>query len=177
MERFIGRPEDLAGRLPKEVRVYDLLDQLGIHYERVDHEAIYTMEACREIDQVLGVDMNKNLFLCNKKKTRHYLLMLPGDKVYKAKDLTRQHELGRLSFADSDKMEEYLDIWPGALSVMGLMNDKEGNVGLLIDEELLQEPYIGCHASVNTASIRLKTEDLLEKFLPATGHEPLFVKL
>lgn len=165
-----GRPADLEGRLSKEIRVYDLLDSLEIAYERVDHAAAATMEDCAVIDETLGVTMCKNLFLCNRQKTDFYLLLIPGDKPFKTKELSGQLGVSRLSFADGEAMEAYLDITPGAVSVMGLMNDRENHVRLLIDNDLLQTPVLGCHPCVNTASIRLSMADLTDKFLPAVAH-------
>lgn len=177
MELQNGRPADRAGRLDKEIRVYDLLDSLGIEYQRVDHEAAFTMEVCREIDIALNATICKNLFLCNRQKTSFYLLMMPGDKPFKTKDLSQQIGSARLSFADEAHMEEYLDITPGAVSVMGLMNDKENAVRLLVDEDVTKGEYIGCHPCVNTASLRLKTNDLFEKILPAMHHDMTVVRL
>ena len=134
MELFDGRPENCEGRLPREVRVYDYLDKLGIEYKRVDHEPATTMEACEEVDKALGTLMCKNLFLCNRQKTRFYLLLMPGDKKFKTKELSSQINSARLSFAEAEDMLKYLDIEPGAVSVMGLMNDKNHEVQLLVDE-------------------------------------------
>ena len=170
MTLYNGRPEDTAGRLPREVRTYDFLDSLQIPYQRTDHERADNMEACNEIDAVLGVIICKNLFLCNRQKTRFYLLMMPGDKKFKTKELSSQINSARLSFAGEDAMLEYLDIEPGAVSIMGLMNDKEKQVTLLIDEDVLRDEYIGCHPCVCTSSLKLRTEDVIGKFLPATGH-------
>ncbi|MEE3493680.1 MAG: YbaK/EbsC family protein, partial [Butyrivibrio sp.] len=125
MELFNGRPENTDGRLLREVRTYDFLDELGIEYKRTDHEPANTMEACNEIDKVLEVLICKNLFLCNRQKTQYYLLMMPGDKKFKTKELSAQINSARLSFADADDMLKFLDIEPGAVSIMGLMNDKE----------------------------------------------------
>ena len=172
-----GRPENTDGRLPREIRTYDFLDSLGISYQRTDHEHADTMEACNAIDAVLGVLICKNLFLCNRQQTKFYLLMMPGDKVFKTKELSSQIGSARLSFAPAEKMLKYLDIEPGAVSVMGLMNDKEHTVQLLIDEDVLAGEYIGCHPCVNTSSLKIKTTDLTEKFLPAVGHTPLIVHL
>ena len=172
-----GRPNSLAGRLPKEVRTYDFLDSLGIVYERIDHEAAETMELCREIDLVLGATICKNLFLCNRQKTDFYLLMIPGDKVFKTKDISAQIGSARLSFADASFMEEFLDITPGSVSVLGLMNDHDHRVRLLIDRELLKGESIGCHPCINTASLKIKTEDLLNTVIPALGHDVTFVDL
>ena len=172
-----GRPRDLQGRLEKEIRVYDLLDSLGISYQRIDHEAAMTMEACKAVDEGLGAAICKNLLLCNRQNTVFYLLMLPGDKVFKTSVLSKAIGSSRLSFAGAEYMEEFLDITPGSLSVMGLMNDHDHRVQLLIDRELLQSEYIGCHPCVNTASLRLKTEDLMQRILPAMAHEAQIVSL
>ena len=174
---FDGRPEDSTGRLPREMRTYDFLDSLQIPYQRTDHERADNMEACNEIDAVLGVIICKNLFLCNRQKTRFYLLMMPGDKKFKTKELSSQINSARLSFAGEEAMLEYLDIEPGAVSIMGLMNDKGKAVTLLIDEDVLRDEYIGCHPCVCTSSLKLRTEDVIGKFLPATGHEYTTVHL
>ena len=171
MELVSGRPENMEGRLPREVRTYDLLDELGIEYMRTDHEAANTMEACNEIDKILGVIICKNLFLCNRQKTAFYLLMMPGDKKFKTKELSAQINSARLSFAEAEDMLKYLDIEPGSVSIMGLMNDKGHAVKLLIDEDVLEGEFIGCHPCVCTSSLKIRTEDIIKKFLPATGHD------
>ena len=158
-------------RLPREQRTYELLDQLGIEYQRTDHEKTTTMAACEAVDGVLGVLMCKNLFLCNRQKTKFYLLMMPGDKKFKTKELSSQIGSARLSFAEPEDMLKYLDIEPGSVSIMGLMNDKEHAVQLLIDEDVLKDEYLGCHPCVNTSSLKLRTEDVITKFLPAVGHD------
>ena len=170
MELYQGRPRDTEGRLPREIRTYDFLDSLGIPYFRTDHEPADNMEACNEIDRVLGVLICKNLFLCNRQKTCFYLLMMPGDKKFKTKELSEQIHSARLSFADPEDMLKYLDIKPGAVSIMGLMNDRDRAVRLLIDEDVLKGEELGCHPCVSTSSLRLKTADVIGKFLPATGH-------
>lgn len=171
MTLFSGRPESIDGRLEKEIRTYDYLDKLQIKYERVDHEPAETMEACKAVDEALGVEMCKNLMLCNKQKTAFYLLLMPGDKKFKTKELSAQINSARLSFAEAEYMEKYLDITPGSLSVMGLINDKEKQVKLLIDEDVLKAKYIGCHPCINTSSLKLLTADVVEKFIPSTGHD------
>ena len=160
MELSEGRPLNTEGRLEKEMRVYDLLDQLGISYLRTDHEAAGTMEDCNEIDRILDVLICKNLFLCNRQKTKFYLLMMPGDKPFKTKELSAQIHSARLSFAPEEYMEEYLDITPGSVSIMGLMNDTDNQVQLLVDEEVLQGEFLGCHPCVNTSSLKLGTKDV-----------------
>ncbi len=162
---------DPEGRLPREMEVYRLLKQLDIPYKRLDHEPMATIEACQGVDEILGIHMCKNLFLCNSQKTAFYLLMMPGEKKFKTKELSKQIGSARLSFAPEEFMEEYLHISPGAVSIMGLMNDRENHVKLLIDEDVLKEEYLGCHPCVNTASLKLKTSDVIEKFLPFAKHE------
>lgn len=175
-EIYTTAPTD-GSRLEKEMRVYDILEQLQIPFEGVDHEVANTMEACEEIDKRLGVAMCKNLFLCNRQKTNFYLLLMPGEKKFVTKDFSKQLGVSRLSFADAEFMEKYLDITPGSVSVLGLMNDKNCEVHLSIDKELLEEEYIGCHPCINTSSLKLKTDDILSKFLKHTGHEPTIVTL
>lgn len=174
-----GRPENTDGRLDKEIRVYDFLDKLGVEYQRVDHEAAMTMEACEAIDRVLGDDtaICKNLFLCNRQETDFYLLLMPGDKPFKTKNLSAQIGSARLSFAKPEYMEKYLDITPGSVSVLGLMNDHEKKVQLLIDEDVLKDPYFGCHPCINTSSLKFTTKDFIEKIIPALEHEPVIVNL
>lgn len=177
MELVKGRPTDCSGRLEREVRVYDLLDKLGIEYERTDHEEANTMEKCNEIDKILDTIICKNLFLCNRQQTEFYLLMMPGDKPFKTKYITKQLGCSRLSFAPSEKMLEYLDIKPGAMSIMGLMNDKDNKIQLVIDKPVVESETLGCHPCVCTSSLKFKTKDIIEKFLPAVHHEPIIVDL
>ena len=172
-----GRPSDLNSRLEKEIRVYDMMDELGIEYVRADHEPLETMEACEEVDKELDVFMCKNLFLCNRQKTDFYLLLMPGDKVFKTKELSAQIGAARLSFASAEYMEEFLDITPGSVSVLGLMNDKNNRVRLLVDEDVLNSDSIGCHPCINTSSMKIKIKDLVEKILPKMGHEMTIVRL
>ena len=177
MQREEGRPTETEGRLEKELRVYDLLDALGVFYSRIDHAPAMTMEICREIDESLDAVICKNLFLCNRQQTDFYLLMIPGEKIFKTKELSGQIGSSRLSFASGEQMEALLNCSPGSASVLGLMNDHEGRVRLLIDRDVLEGDYVGMHPCVNTASIRVSTKDLLEKILPALKHSPTTVTL
>lgn len=171
-----GRP-DGSGRQQKEMAVYDLLDKLQISYERLDHAPAMTMEDCAAVDEALGIHHCKNLFLRNTQKTAFYLLLMPHDKKFKTALLSKQIGAARLSFAEAEYMEQYLNIAPGAVSIMGLMNDTEKKVHLLIEKDAINDIYIGCHPCVNTASLKIKTADIFEKFLKYTGHEPVFVEL
>ena len=172
---YTARPTDK--RLPKEERVYDLLERLGVPFERVDHDAVGTIEGCAEIENLLDIEICKNLFLRNSKGDQYYLLMLPGGKHLVTKDLAKKIGSTRLSFGTPEKMEEYLDITPGSVSVLGLMNDHENNIQLLVDNDIKKWEYFGCHPCINTSSLKIKTADLFSKILPAVGHEPVFVDI
>lgn len=168
---------DCTARLDKECRVYDLLDKLHIPYEGVDHDVAPTIDACRAIEEELGILPCKNLFLRNRQKTSFYLLLMPGEKMFVTKDLSAQLGISRLSFAEPEFMEKYLDVTPGSVSVLGLMNDKDFYVQLLIDKDLLDNEYLGCHPCINTASLKVKTEEMLNKFLKHIGHRYHIVTL
>lgn len=172
-----GRPNDTTNRLEKEIRTYDFLDQLGVAYERIDHEALMTMEACAQVDEALQATICKNLFLCTANKKNFYLLMIEGEKRFVTKEVSKKLGTSRLSFANETYMQEYLDITPGSVSVLGLMNDKEHHVQLVIDEDVLKGEYFGCHPCINTSSLRIRTADLMEKILPAMQHEPQIISL
>lgn len=192
---FHGRPENCSSREPREVRVYDLLDRLNVEYDRLDHEPAATMEICAEIDAAFermpltafkaaeNADKSshpiicKNLFLTNKQQTKFYLLMMPGDKKFITRLLSQQINSARLSFAGEELMLKYLDLRPGSVSVLGLMNDLNNDVQLLIDEDILQSEMVGCHPCINTSSLRLKIKDLVDAILPAINHSPTFVHL
>ena len=165
------------GREEKEMAVYRLLSDLGIPYERMDHEAMDTMEACQGVDEILHIHMCKNLFLCNSQKTVFYLLLMPGEKKFKTKELSKQIGSARLSFASEEYMVKYLNIRPGSVSIMGLMNDTENCVQLLIDKDILASELVGCHPCVNTSSLSLRVRDLIDVFLPAVGHSYITVRL
>lgn len=179
MELKHGSPADMAGRSEREIRSYEFLDRLGVAFDRTDHpdQPATSMEVCAKVDAVLDVHICKNLFLCNRQKTSFYLLIMPGDKPFKTKELSGQMGVSRLSFADETFMEQFLDLHPGSVSVLGLMNDREHRVQLVMDEDVLKEDMFGCHPCENTSSIRFPTKDLTYKILPALGVRPILVKL
>ncbi|MCI6629186.1 MAG: prolyl-tRNA synthetase associated domain-containing protein [Lachnospiraceae bacterium] len=174
---YDGRPEDTSGLEDKEVRCYDFLDGLGVNYKRAVHSALPTIAACEEAEKLLGTHICKNLFLNNRQGTDFYLVLMPGEKKFKTKELSAQLGVARLSFADEAKMEEFLDITPGSVSILGLMNDKNKRVRLIIDKDVLSYDNFACHPCLNTASIRFSTKDLVEKVIPALDHEPTIVEL
>lgn len=177
MELQKGRPFSIAGREEKEIKVYDLLESLDIEFFRTDHQAVNTIADCLEVDRVLGITICKNLFLCNRQKTEFYLLMIPGDKKLKTKELSAQVLASRLSFASGEDMVKYLNVTPGSATVMGLMNDVDNRVRLLVDQEVKEEEFMGCHPCVNTSSLKIRTKDVLDKFLKAVQHDYQVVHL
>ncbi|MEE0421753.1 MAG: prolyl-tRNA synthetase associated domain-containing protein [Lachnospiraceae bacterium] len=173
---YTTRP-DPEGRLPKEMAVYDLLEKLDIPFVRVDHEVTPSIESCHDVDKLLDIEICKNLFLCNRQKTDFYLLLMPGQKPFKTKELSKQIGSARLSFAGEEYLEEFMDLTPGSVTVLGLMNDKDKRIRLLIDREVAETEYLGCHPCINTSSLKLRTRDILEKFLPYIGHDYTVVEL
>ena len=172
---FTGRPEE--ARTAREDRCYDFLDSLGIEYFRVDHEHADTIQDCELVEGLLGCKICKNLFLTNRQQTDFYLLIMPGEKPFKTKLLSRQINTARLSFGTPAQMEQYLDTLPGSASVLGLINDTRNAVRLLVDRDLLSEEWFGCHPCLNTSSLRFRTADLFERILPALRHDPTLVDL
>ncbi|MBR2504783.1 MAG: prolyl-tRNA synthetase associated domain-containing protein [Elusimicrobiaceae bacterium] len=162
-----GRPKDCSDRISAELLAYDFLEKLGTPFDRVDHAPAMTMEICADISKVLGASICKNLFLCNRQQTDFYLLMMPDDKPFKTKNLTKELGCSRLSFASAEQMEAFLGVTPGSVSVLGLLNDGENKVTLVIDEDILKAEYFGCHPLINTSSLKIKTKDLMEKIIPA----------
>lgn len=171
-----GRPAD-SNRIPSELRCYDVLDSLGIEYMRADHPHADTIEDCLEIEKVLGHPICKNLFLTNRNKTDHYLLLMPGDKPFKTKYLCRQMDCPRLSFAGAEPMNDLLGLAPGSVSILGLINDTENAVRLIIDKGVYESEYICCHPCKNTSTLKIKTADILEKLLPFVHHTVTIVDL
>ena len=176
-EEFFTACPDRTGREEKEMRVYEDLERLGIPFTALDHDRADTMEICEIIEEKLGAEICKNLFLCNQQKTDFYLLMMPGKKVFKTKFLSKQINSARLSFAGPEFMESFLNITPGSVSVFGLANDSDRRVKLLIDKPLLESEFIGCHPCVNTSVVKIAVADLLNKYLPSLGITPVIVDL
>ncbi|MDO4191596.1 MAG: prolyl-tRNA synthetase associated domain-containing protein [Bacteroidales bacterium] len=172
-----GHPENIEGRSERELRCYNWLDAHHINYESFDHDASFTMDVCAEFDTILNATTCKNLFLCNRQKTKFFLLMIPGEKKFLTKDISQQIGSARLSFASADDMLKYLDTEPGSVSLLGLMNDNTKTVQLLIDNDVLKCEYIGIHPCVNTTSLRLSVDELINKVVPALEHTPIMVTL
>ncbi len=176
-ERANDREDLPEGRPEQEMRTYRFLDKAGIAYKRADHDRAMTMEDCAQIEKVLKAPICKNLFLCNRQKTNFYLLLMPSDKPFKTKEITKQIGSARLSFGPEEFMWEYMNCHQGSASVLGLMNDNEQKVRLLVDEDLKKNPYLGAHPCNNTSTLKLHTSDVFGKFLELTNHTATYVKL
>lgn len=177
MTIYKGRPADCSARSSEEIACYDFLDSLGVSYDRIDHEPTDTMEACKEVKRLLGLTVCKNLFLTNRSGKEMYLLLMPGEKQFRTSVVSKIIGTSRLSFGKPEVMEQMIGAKPGSASVLGLIFDKERRVKLIIDREVLEEENFGCHPCHNTSSLRVKTKDLMERILPATGHTPLVIDI
>lgn len=172
---YCGRPEDI--RQNREMRCYDLLDSLSIAYQRAEHAPANTIDDCKEVEKVIGVGISKNLFLCNRQKTRFYLLLMPGEKPFKTSIFSKLIGSSRLSFAGEEHMLELLDLHPGSVSILGLLMDTDKRVQLVIDSDIVKCDYMRCHPCANTTTLKLLTSDVLEKLLPAMDHEPIILDI
>lgn len=162
---------------PTEKKVYKLLDKLKIPFERVDNDVVEAMEECKEIDKALGTEIRKSIFLCNKKKTSFFLIVLPAEKSLDTAALEKKIGVSHLSFASGELMERHLGCLPGSASVMGLVNDEDDYVQHIVDKEVADEEWFGCNPGVNTAHLKMKTADLLNKFLPQIHHKATVLAL
>ena len=172
---YEGRPKEK--RIEKEERVYDLLDKLYIPYMRVDHSPANTIEDCKQVETVIGVQICKNLFLTNRTKSKFFILLMPAAKPFKTSVVSKLLDSSRLSFASQEYMAEFLDITPGSVSIMGLMNDSDNNVQLAVDRDIAQSEYIRCHPCINTSTLKIATKDIFEKFLPHINHEAIIIDI
>lgn len=177
MTLYKGRPTTNEGREEREIRVYDYLDSLGIEYYRVDHDSVFSDNECEAVEKVLDNVICKNIFLCNRQRTSYYMLVMPAHKRFNTSRVSHLLNSSRLSFGSAEDMLELLDVTPGSVSIMALMNDRDNRVQLVIDTELLQHEDYGCHPCKNTSSLRLKRTDVFDKFLKSVNHEPIFITL
>lgn len=162
-------------RSETEKKVFALLEEKGVPFERVDNDSISTMEECEEVGKVLGTEICKSILACTRNKSEYYLIILPGDKRFVSKFASKDIGASRLSFASAEDMEELLGTTPGNASPLAVVNDTEGRVRLVIDKELADEEYIACNTGANTTHIKLRTSDVIGNILPAAGHEPMIV--
>ena len=155
--------------------VYAALDRLGIPVERIDNDPAVTMEDCEAVDAALGVPTVKTLLLCNRQQTTFYLYVMPGDKPFITKDFGAALQISRVSFAPAGKLLEFLGTEVGATTPLSLVADPQQHVRLIIDKAAVAPEAIGFPDGTTTCYMRMRTADLLQKFIPAAGHEPTFI--
>ena len=170
-----GRPEDFDKRPEKEQRVYEFLDELGIDYLYLDHQEEFSMGDAADADEAIGVVGAKNVFLRDKKRRNYFLILVNGTKRIDLKPISELTGIKKLTFCHEDDLDEVLGLTPGAVTPLGLLNDPEGRVQLIIDESLQDEELFAMHPCVNTVTIRMSNQDFMNTVIPAMGHEPIFV--
>ena len=167
-------------QISTEEQLLLILDQQAIRYRRVEHPPVYT---CEEAEQyrpkdpdVLAASSTKNLFLCDKKGRRFFLVVTDCDKRLDLKDLAGRLGENKLRFASEEKLERYLGVTRGAVTMLGLLNDHAGRVELWIDEQVWRLETFLCHPLVNTATLVIAKPDL-ERFFQLSGHEIRLVEM
>ena len=168
-------PEDERGAL--ETKVYEELARLNIKFERVDNDTVETMDECVEVSEKLGSEIRKTIIVCNRQKTEFYLVVLPANKRFDSKLFASMMRTARVSFASAEDMEKLIGLTPGEASIMGILNDPEGKIQVVIDKAVADAEWFACNPGANTTHIRFKTKQLLNNFLPAEHHKAEIIML
>jgi Ala-tRNA(Pro) deacylase len=151
--------------------ICDFLHENGITYERYDHEPVFTCEQADRLDIPDGSAKTKNLFLKDRKGRRHILVTVGAAKSVDIKALEALLDAKGLSFASPERLERYLGLSPGSVTILGVINDPQGLVEVVVDEDLLAYPAMQCHPLTNTSTLVVSMEDVM-RFLSVTGHTP-----
>lgn len=168
-------PESYQTRLQQ--MVYQTLVKLHIPFERVHTDEAITMEDCTQIDATLKMKMVKTLFLCNRQKTNYYLFITCGTKPFRSKDFSNALGVPRVSFAPVDKMEELLQTKVGAATVFSALLDKNQQVQIVFDKDVLAEEWYGCSDGTTTGYMKVRTAQILHEFLTFAGHTPAVIEV
>ncbi|MGF9644048.1 prolyl-tRNA synthetase associated domain-containing protein [Paenibacillus sp. MABNS29] len=172
---LISTPEKYLTQLQE--RTYETLEKLQIPFERVNTDEAISMEDCIEINQKLNVNMVKTLFLCNRQQTQFYLLITTADKQFKAKDFSNQLGISRVSFASADQLEHLLGVKIGAVTIFGVLLDKDQVIQVVLDEEVVAREWYGCSDGTTTGYMKIRTSDVTHRFLPYTDHLPKVIQI
>lgn len=156
--------------------IYGILRDLRIEYERYEHKAVFTVEEAEKETGHIPSARTKNLFLRNEKGNKHYLMVVPAGKRADLKRIAEMVGEKKLSFASPERLQEYLDLAPGAVSPFGLINDTNKELSVLVDNDLLQEEKLGFHPNLNTETLIISGEDF-KKFLSWSSNNVQFVGL
>lgn len=162
---------------PLQEKVYQVLEELGMDFERVETEEVITMEDCKQINERLDMEMVKTLFLCNRQKTNFYLFVTCGDKPFKSKEFSQALGIARVSFASAEQMDELLGTKIGAATIFSTLLEGAKKVQLVLDKDICQQEYYGCSDGTTTGYLKLKTADVLQKFLPYVKRQPKIIEV
>ena len=156
---------------PLQQAVYETFERLGISFARVDTDPGLTMEDCQHIDRKIGVRIVKTLFLCNRQQTAFYLYVTTDDKPFVTKEFCGTLGIPRVSFASAEKLEELTGVKVGATTVLSAILPSARDVHLVMDRSVAESEWFACTDGTPTCFVKIRTQDLLDKFLPASGHD------
>lgn len=173
---FIARPSKSGVSADESAAVFNRLDSLGIEYERIDHPAVYTMEEMYSLGIFNKGIIGKNLFLRDAKGKRHFLVFVYGDKHVSLAGIQEKLNISRCSFGSPERLYKYLGLTKGAVSPLGVVNDKNADVEFIIDREFIGCPCVGVHPNRNTSTLWMSF-DSLEKVIKANGNRISFTDI
>ena len=174
-EPYASAPAEFQNDLHRQV--YETLEKLSIPYFRVDTDEAITMEDCIAIADKLNTPVVKTLFLCNRQQTNFYLFVTTSEKAFSTKNFSRAMGISRVSFASPEQLESMLGTKVGSASVLSLLHDPEQRVHLVLDRQVLIEPWFGCSDTTTTGYMKLVTDEMLHKFLPHVDHLPTIINI
>lgn len=166
-------PQEYAS--PLQRAVYETFAALGIPFGRVDTDPGLTMEDCQHIDEKIGVHIVKTIFLCNRQQTAFYLYVTTDDKPFVTRDFCGTLGIPRVSFAPADKLEALTGVKVGATTILSAVLPASAEVCLVMDRTVAESPWFACTDGTATCFVKIRTEDLLQKFLPHTGHQLILI--
>ncbi len=158
-------------------KVYHTLEDLQIPFERVDTDEVITMDDCTRVNEKLNMKMVKTLFLCNRQQTEFYLFITCGDKPFRSKDFSNALAVSRVSFAPAELMETMLGTKIGAATVFSSLLDCDNKVKIIFDKDILTEEYYGCSDGTTTGYMKIRTEDIVRKFMDYAKHIPTVIEV
>ncbi|MGE6541052.1 prolyl-tRNA synthetase associated domain-containing protein [Bacillus luti] len=162
---------------PLQEEVYLTLQKTNIPFQRVNTDEAITMDDCILINEKLNMKMVKTLFLCNRQQTAFYLFITRGDKPFRSKDFSSALNIARVSFAPEELMKEMLGTKIGAATVFSALLDKNKDVQIVFDKDVTSEEWYGCSDGTTTGYMKVRTEKIINDFLPYTNHEPLIIEV
>lgn len=156
--------------------LYDFLAEQGIDYRRHDHPPVFTCEEADRLVPPMGAARTKNVFVRDRPGKRHFLVVVGYDKRVDLKALAEVLETSKLSLGSPERLLQHLGVEPGSVTILGLLNDREKRVELVLDQPIAAAASVRCHPLVNTSTLELASEGLA-RFLEATGHKPRVIEV